>query len=52
MNYMAEEWMKENALAVEGLRAEIVEDFIKGLHDLFVEHYIDIPEEKLTLSKN
>ena len=48
MNYMAEEWMKENALAVEkGLRAEIVEDFIKGLHDLFVEHYIDIPEEKV-----
>ena len=48
MNYMAEEWMKENQLAVEkGLRAEIVEDFIKGLHDLFVEHYIDIPEEKV-----
>ena len=48
MNYMAEEWMKENALAIEkGLRAEIVEDFIKGLHDLFVEHYIDIPEEKV-----
>ena len=48
MNYIAEEWMKENALAIEkGLRAEIVEDFIKGLHDLFVEHYIDIPEEKV-----
>jgi len=50
MNYMAEEWMKENALAVEkGLRAEIVEDFIKGLKDLFVEHYIDIPEEKVNV---
>ena len=50
MNYMAEEWMKENTLAVEkGLRAEIVEDFITGLKDLFVEHYIDIPEEKVNV---
>jgi hypothetical protein len=50
MNYMAEEWMKENTLAVEkGLRAEIVEDFIAGLKDLFVEHYIDIPEEKVNV---
>ena len=48
MNYMAEEYMKENELAIEkGLRAEIVEDFIKGIHNLFVEHYIDIPEEKV-----
>jgi len=48
LNYMAEEWMKENALAVEtGLRAEIAEDFIAGLHNLFVEHYIDIPEDKV-----
>ena len=48
INYMAEEWMKENQLAVEkGLRAEIVEDFIDGLKDLFTEHYIDIPEEKV-----
>ena len=50
MNYMAEEWMKENALAVEkGLRAEIVEDFITGLKGLFEEHYIDIPEEKVNV---
>ena len=48
INYMAEEWVKENQLAIEkGLRAEIVEDFISGLHDLFKEHYIDIPEEKV-----
>lgn len=48
INYMAEEWVKENQLAIEkGLRAEIVEDFIRGLHDLFKEHYIDIPEEKV-----
>ena len=50
MNYMAEEWMKENALAIEkGLRAEIVEDFISGLKGLFEEHYIDIPEEKVNV---
>ena len=48
INYMAEEWVKDNQLAIEkGLRAEIVEDFIGGLKDLFIEHYIDIPEEKV-----
>jgi hypothetical protein len=48
INYMAEEWFKENQLAIEkGLRAEIVEDFIRGLKGLFEEHYIDIPEEKV-----
>lgn len=50
INYMAEEWVKENQLAIEkGLRAEIVEDFIAGLKDLFVEHYIDVPEEKVNV---
>jgi hypothetical protein len=48
LNYMVEEWMKENEIAIEkGLRAEIVEDFIGGLRDLFAEHYIDIPAEKV-----
>ena len=48
LNYMAEEWMNENQLAVEtGLRAEITEDFIGGLRNLFIEHYIDIPEDKV-----
>jgi AcrR family transcriptional regulator len=48
INYMAEEWLKENQLAVEkGLRAEIVESFINGMKDLFEDHYIDIPEEKV-----
>jgi hypothetical protein len=50
LNYMAEEWMKENALAIEsGLRAEIAEEFISGLRNLFVEHYIDIPEDKVNV---
>ena len=48
LNYMVEEWMKENELAIEkGLRAEIVEDFIGGLRNLFAEHYIDIPTDKV-----
>lgn len=48
LNYMVEEWMKDNELAIEsGLRSEIVEDFIGGLRNLFAEHYIDIPEEKV-----
>jgi len=48
LNYMVEEWVKDNQIAIEkGLRAEIVEDFIAGLKDLFEDHYIDIPEEKV-----
>lgn len=48
LDYVVENWMEENSLAVEtGLRAEIVEDFMKGLRDLFTEHYIEIPEDKV-----
>lgn len=47
MNYVVEEWMKENELAIErGLKGEIAEDFITGLKSLFEEHYIDVPDEK------
>ena len=50
MNYVVEEWMKENEIAVErGIRSELVEDFMTGLRNLFQEHYIDIPEEKVDL---
>ena len=50
MNYVVEEWVKENALAVErGLKAEIAEEFMAGLKNLFVENYIDVPEEKADL---
>lgn len=50
LEYVAEEWMKENELAVEqGVRAEIVENFMVGLRNLFTENYIDIPEEKVDL---
>ena len=44
LNYVVEEWVKENALAVErGLKAEIAEEFMAGLKNLFVENYIDVP---------
>ena len=50
MNYVVKEWMQENELAIEkGIRSEIVEDFMVGLKNLFVEHYIDIPDEKVDL---
>ena len=50
LEYVAEEWMKENELAVEqGIRSEIVENFMSGLRSLFTENYIDIPEEKVDL---
>lgn len=50
LEYVAEEWMKENELAIEkGVRAEIVENFMHGLRNLFAENYIDIPEEKVDL---
>lgn len=52
LNYIVQEWAKDNELAiVSGLRAEIAEDFINGLRNLFVEHYIDIPEEKVDIIK-
>ena len=47
MTYCAEEWTKENELAIErGLRSEMTENFIEGLKTLFVEHYVDVPEDK------
>ena len=50
LNYVVEEWMQENRLAVEqGLRTEITENFIGNLRSLFAESYIEVPEEKLDL---
>ena len=47
LTYCAEEWTKENELAIErGLRSEMTENFIDGLKTLFVEHYVDVPEDK------
>jgi hypothetical protein len=47
LNYVVEQYMEENKLAVEsGLRTEIAEDFISGMKTLFKEHFIEVPEEK------
>lgn len=47
LSYVVEEWVKENELAVDnGLRTEIAENFIQGLKNLFVESYIEVPEDK------
>ena len=47
LNYVVEQWMEENQLAVDsGLRSEITEGFIQGLKNLFVESYIEVPEDK------
>jgi len=50
LSYVAEQWLAENEVAIQqSLRYEVTEDFIRGLKDLFAEHYIDIPDEKLDL---
>ena len=47
LEYVADEWMAENAIAVEhGLRTEMTESFLKGMHSLFSEHYVAVPEER------
>jgi len=47
LEYVADEWISENALAVEqGLKTEMTESFLQGMKGLFEEHYVSIPEEK------
>lgn len=47
LNYVVEQWMSENELALEnGMKNEILESFVVGMKGLFEQHYIDIPEEK------
>lgn len=50
LNYVVEQWMAENELALErGMKSEILESFVAGMKGLFEEHYIDVPEEKYDL---
>jgi hypothetical protein len=47
LEYVAEEWISENQLAIEqGLKAEMTESFLTGMKSLFEDHYVTIPEEK------
>jgi SHS2 domain-containing protein len=50
LDFVVEQWMEENEVAIESaLRNEITTDFINGLKNLFTEHYIDIPEDKISV---
>mgnify|MGYP003676354460 CR=1 FL=1 len=47
LNYVVNEWMSENELAVErGIKTDVAESFIKGLKGLFEAHYVDVPSER------
>ena len=47
LSYVTENWMAENQIAIEsGIRTEVTESFIKGLQQVFSEHYVEVPEEK------
>lgn len=53
LEYVAEEWVTENRLAIEsGLKAEMSESFLSGMKSLFEEHYVSIPEEKYDVLEN
>lgn len=50
LNYVVEQWLEQNEIAIEsGLRAELAEEFMAGLKNLFTEHYINVPEEKVDI---
>jgi hypothetical protein len=50
LNYVVEEWMKENELALDSsLKSELTEEFMDGLKTLFTEHYIEVPDEKVDI---
>jgi methyltransferase-like protein len=50
LSYVVEQWIAENEIAIEsGLRSELTEEFIAGMRNLFAEHYIDVPSEKVDL---
>jgi hypothetical protein len=50
LDYVVEQWVEENKLAIEsGIKAEVVESFMEGLKGLFTEHYVDAPQEKLDI---
>lgn len=50
LGYVVEEWMKENELALElGIKSELAESFLTGLHGLFESHYITVPEDRTDL---
>ena len=53
LEYVADEWLKENALAVEnGIKTEMTESFMEGMKKLFEEHYVTLPDDKYDVLEN
>jgi hypothetical protein len=53
LEYVADEWLQENALEVErGLKSEMTESFLEGMRGLFEEHYVHIPDDKYDVVEN
>ena len=53
LEYVAEEWLEENQLAVErGIKAEMTESFLDGMKKLFEDHYVSLPEDKYDVLEN
>ena len=53
LEYVADEWLQENALQVErGIRTEMTETFLAGMRSLFEDHYVSIPEDKYDVVEN
>ena len=53
LEYVAQEWMEENALQVEnGIKTEMTESFMEGMKKLFEEHYVTLPEDKYDVLEN
>ena len=53
LEYVADEWLQENALQVErGIRTEMTESFLEGMRGLFEEHYVSIPDDKYDVVEN
>ena len=53
LEYVADEWLQENALQVErGIRTEMTEAFLEGMRGLFEDHYVSIPEDKYDVVEN
>ena len=53
LEYVAQEWMEENAIAVEkGIKTEMTESFMAGMKNLFEEHYVTLPDDKYDVLEN
>ena len=53
LEYVADEWIQENAIAVEhGLKTEMTESFLQGMRGLFEDHYVSIPEDRYDVIEN